>query len=70
MDGVDYEFIARYCEFPITCPPEMSRYFNGEELCSEPALYRVWWGDQDEMYVCEEHLQRILTVEEDMTDGT
>ena len=25
---------------------------------------------QDEMYVCEEHLQRILTVEEDMTDGT
>ena len=47
MSDFDYEILHR-CQYEI-----------GGGDCGEPATYKVWWGEDETMLVCQEHFNFI-----------
>ncbi len=59
--GYDYEQIAK-CQYPVFSPGTPTL----EDDCGEPALFHVWWWDEEyadydlgDMNVCQEHFDVI-----------
>jgi len=53
--GMDYEYLH-------TCEYEVDGYPHPGD-CGEPAIARVWWKGDDQMFVCQEHLDLMLKCE-------
>jgi hypothetical protein len=51
----DYEYYKQKCQFPVG---------NNDEPCDEIAIVRCWWNEDEEMHVCQEHLNFIKESEE------
>ena len=56
----DYEYLAK-CEYGVYNPAKAS----GEDDCGEPAIAKVWWEDGEPIYVCKEHLEYMIKMEEE-----
>ena len=59
MTFFDYEALG-YCQYGVHDPGKAS----GVSDCQEPALWKVWWTDHDEMFLCQEHFDLIKEAEE------
>ena len=62
--GYDYEALAS-CQYPVFAPGTPTL----EDDCGEPALFKVWWWDENgedlgDMLVCPEHFDTIGKQEE------
>lgn len=61
----DYKII-HHCEFGVSCEHSSS----GIADCGEPAPFLVFWENElDGFYVCQEHLDYILKIEEEQDNG-
>ena len=58
MPYCDYKQIAPGCQYSV--PSSYS--LDGFRECGEPAIYKVWWDMEgnDCLFVCQEHLSKIL----------
>jgi len=54
-ESMDYEYLAT-CQFDVSDD-------NDPIDCGEPAVARVWWKGNDDMLVCQEHLDFMLKCE-------
>ena len=50
---MDHAYLTTTCQFEVDGYPQ-----PGD--CGEPAVARVWWDNDFEMLVCQEHLDFII----------
>jgi hypothetical protein len=63
----DWFPLGKRCEYYKEHVTEYGEPYDGE--CGESSTHKVWWEDRNNaMFVCEEHLNRILEDEEKMRD--
>jgi len=55
----DYEALG-YCQYGVHDSSKPS----GVSDCQEPALWRVWWTNDGELLMCQEHFDKVRESEE------